>query len=239
MDSTVAVFVPHHLKLDRTTRVDLVVFFHGYSTTVRQALRQHRLREQFVASNRNAVLLIPQLAKNSETSHPGKLDKAGGFNAMIDEAINETEAIKTAIGPHGGIGRVILAAHSAGYHALARSLQRGGLPVSEVYLFDAMFGFHQVYVDWIEKSRGRFLAWLGQVPGSKKWTGWLKGTLAERAIPYGLADAKRLRDKDLIGNRILLVENVPYHGAVVRSRKAFQRALATSALNSTVNPESP
>ena len=57
-DSTVAIFIPKGFH--ETGKIDFEVHFHGWSNHVEDVLDHYRLIEQFVASNRNAVLVVPQ-----------------------------------------------------------------------------------------------------------------------------------------------------------------------------------
>src|SRR4051812_17746192 len=57
-DSTVAIFVPKGFHAGKT--IDFVVHFHGWGNNVERALSRYQLIEQFSASKRNAILIVPQ-----------------------------------------------------------------------------------------------------------------------------------------------------------------------------------
>jgi hypothetical protein len=60
----------------------------------------------------------------------------------------------------GSPARVIITAHSGGYRPAAFSLDRGGLSekVDQVFLFDALYGQHEYFRDWLLRGRGMIRA---------------------------------------------------------------------------------
>ena len=74
----------------------------------------------------------------------------------------KTPAVREAIGPSAvgkkqkaKPGMVCLSAHSGGYRVAASCLRDGGLDVSEVYLFDALYGEIDAYRDWVVAGGGK------------------------------------------------------------------------------------
>ncbi len=159
-DDTVAVFVPALWRDARSGLLDVVVHFHGHYGTVDAALRTMRLREQLVASRRNALLVVPQGPVNAADGNPGKLSAPGGLRRLLDEVRHELQSdpARQALGPEAVVrsertGNVILSAHSGGYGAAACSLAVGGLDVREVYLFDALYGRRRAFREWVLSGR--------------------------------------------------------------------------------------
>lgn len=148
-DSSVIAFVPSYLRMGRDDRVSVVVHFHGHHTTAERAIVAHQLREQLYESKQNAILLVPQLAVLAGDSSCGKLEVQGGFARMVDDALAQ-------LFPNGAsVGRVCVSAHSGGWHAAARALDRGGIAVREVYLFDALYAEGDVFRDWVIAGAGK------------------------------------------------------------------------------------
>ena len=52
--------------------VDLVFWFHGWGNNVDSAAIRYELIKQFIASKRNAVLVLAETARNSPDSYGGK-----------------------------------------------------------------------------------------------------------------------------------------------------------------------
>ena len=97
-----------------------------------------------------------QLAVNAADSSCGKLEAPGGFARMITEALAAlTDRVvqaacgRAAIPDDATPGRVCVSAHSGGWHAAARALEHGGIPVRETYLFDALYAESDVFRDWV------------------------------------------------------------------------------------------
>ncbi|MGM0575372.1 MAG: hypothetical protein ACQEXJ_06550 [Myxococcota bacterium] len=158
-DATTVVFVPRHFR-PRDGLVDLVVHFHGHRTTAPEAMRHHRLREQLVDSLQNAILVIPQGPVRAVDSGGGKLERPKGFLYFLAEVRRtlQTDEVVEILGegaprPRARVGLVCLSVHSGGYKVAARCLDVGGYPVREVYLFDALYGELETFVDWIGARR--------------------------------------------------------------------------------------
>src|SRR5208282_5907093 len=54
-----------------------------------------------------------------------------------------------------GLGLVCLSTHSGGYHGVASCLTHGGVEITEVYLFDALYSDTEVFRDWVIRGKGR------------------------------------------------------------------------------------
>jgi hypothetical protein len=161
-DATVIAFVPKHFRPSRDGSVSVIVHFHGHSTMAERAMNAHQLREQLFDSKQNAILLVPEIAVMAPDSAAGKLETPGAFERLVADALRtlDTHDARAALGPAtmpGGatIGRVIVSAHSGGYHAAALALKHGGVPVREVYLFDALYADVDVFRDWVISGRGK------------------------------------------------------------------------------------
>ena len=158
-DATTAVFVPAHYRVQRG-RVDTVLHFHGHEATVPRVLSGFALREQLFDSKQNAILVVPQGPVNARDSSGGKLDRRGGLRRYLTELRRtlQTPAVREALGPaalpsRARIGTLVVSAHSGGYRVVSRCLRHGGYDVSEVYLFDALFGQLRYFLDWIVATK--------------------------------------------------------------------------------------
>lgn len=161
-DATVVVFVPKHHRRGSDGSVGFVVHFHGHNTTAERAMTAHQLREQLYDSKQNAVLVVPQLAVMAPDSSAGKLEVQGAFARMLEDVLRtldsremETKLGPAATGPGARVGRVCVSAHSGGYHAAACAVRSGGVPVQDVFLFDALYADTDVFRDWVVAGRGK------------------------------------------------------------------------------------
>lgn len=86
-DSSVLLIIPKHFKA--ASRVDLVFWFHGWHNNIDTAAEFYELTKQFIASKRNAILVLPETARNAPDSYGGKLEQPGVFKELVDDVMNE------------------------------------------------------------------------------------------------------------------------------------------------------
>lgn len=154
------VYVPAGIDLSRP--LDVLVFFHGYNgcaTAVASAVpvpcheggpRRGALDlvGQVRASGRSVVLVVPQLAMEATHGDPGQLARVGGLHRLLGETL-------AALAPQLGaqrveeLGSVTLAAHSGGFVAALAALDRGGVAVRGVMLFDALYAGGPMLARWV------------------------------------------------------------------------------------------
>lgn len=159
---TVLVFVPRHHRPAANGTVSFVVHFHGHNTTAERAIAAHQLREQMDDSKQNAILVVPQLAVMQPDSSAGRHETPGTFAKMLNDVLaglDRAEARKelgaSATAPGSTVGRVVVSAHSGGYHSAACAIKHGGVAIQEVYLFDALYADTDVFRDWVIRGRGK------------------------------------------------------------------------------------
>ncbi len=138
----------------RVDAVDYVVHFHGHSNTVAKTFANHKLREQFSLSLQNAILVVPQGPVNVVDSDCGKLESKNGFRNLLKEvhALLQDEGV---VGRKQRIGRIILTSHSGGYKCTAMSIKLGGIEISEVFLFDSLYSYTEVFFNWLKSPKGK------------------------------------------------------------------------------------
>jgi hypothetical protein len=132
-----------------------VLFFHGMNSDIQSSNRDYMLNRQIEGSEKNVILIMPQLAKNAADSSPGKLFRKNGFKALMDEAtgvlvsvvgVQYRQRLKSA--------PIILTAFSGGYKAAALVLDRGGVEsrVRGVLLMDALYEDVDRFQKWARKN---------------------------------------------------------------------------------------
>ncbi|HET9553410.1 MAG TPA: hypothetical protein VFP50_10620 [Anaeromyxobacteraceae bacterium] len=131
----------------------VVVYLHGYFTTTDQAVADHKLLEQFRASGRNALFVVPESpAWNGEDSvwtAPGPL---------LDEVYRRT-GLTPPRGP------LVVAAHSGGFRPLLLWLADPRL--EEVLLLDGLYRSEEQFRAWLEGSAARRLVLVGDETAQK------------------------------------------------------------------------
>jgi hypothetical protein len=229
-DSSVAIFIPVGFK--QAEKINFVVYFHGWNNNIDSACAQFNLIEQFSASNKNAIFVFPEGPKNSPDSYCGKLEEKDGLKNLIDDVLKyleENQKLKSKI-----VGDIILAGHSGAYRVISFCLLRGGLTknISDVILFDALYGHTEKFVRWIENGNGRFINIFKDSGGTKNETENLIADLVGWEIKYFRTEELQLKTDDLKTNRLIFIHSNLTHNEVISKRNQFLNYLCTSKLPS-------
>ena len=227
-DSSVAIFIPKGFK--PAEKINFVVYFHGWNNNIDSACAQYKLIEQFCESNKNAIFVFPEGPKNSPDSYGGKLEEKDGLKNLIDDVLkylSENAKFKST-----KVGNIILAGHSGAYRVISFCLMHGGLTanISDVILFDALYGQTEKFTHWIEYFKGRFIDIYTDNGGTKSETENLVKFLADRKIPYYKVEEPELTLRNLRKNRLIFIHTDLTHNEVISTRKQFQYYLKTSKL---------
>jgi hypothetical protein len=229
-DSTVAIFVPGHFRA--TDKIDFVVHFHGWSNTVAGTLEQFKLIEQLCDSGKNAILIVPEGPHNAPDSFGGKLEDTNGFKIFMDEAMEKLRANGVLTNSNPEIGNLILSGHSGGYHVMAAIVDHGGLSgkIKEVWLFDALYGGTENFVEWQKSQNGRLLDIYTDHGGTKEETENLMAFYKTSGISFFAAEETNALPEDLLTNKIIFLHTDLTHNEVVFRREEFAQYLKTSCL---------
>lgn len=227
-DSSVAIFIPKGFK--PTGKINFVVYFHGWYNNIDSACAQFNLIEQFSESNKNAIFVFPEGPKNSPDSFGGKLQEKDGLKNLIDDVLKFLKEKKKIKSP--SIGNIILAGHSGAYRVISFCLMHGGLTrnISDVILFDALYGQTEKYIHWIEKFNGRFINIYTDDGGTKEETEKLIKFLDVNKISFFQIEEKQLKIEDLTRNRLIFIHSDLTHNEVISKRNQFREFLNTSRL---------
>jgi hypothetical protein len=242
---------------DRTHPIDVVVYIHGFNNCIANVLGDTDsactpggplriatgLAAQLEVSERNAVLVVPEVAFDAATSDPGALGDDGGFRALLDEAL---AAVPPPLGPiaPAEVGHVMVASHSGGYLAVALMITIGGVDVDEVWLFDSLYGATASFDAWVEADLAGFA-------GSRRFASFYTTTggtqanneaMATRAAAWVAADPSVLVDDrstdtwpdETYHHGLLFKHSALSHDGV--PRYYFERVLATSLLGPRTCP---
>jgi hypothetical protein len=227
-DSSVAIFIPKWFR--PTNKTDLVIYFHGWNNNIDSACTQFKLVEQFYESKKNAIFVFPEGPKNSPDSFCGKLEEKDGLKNLINDvlkSLTDKQKIKT-----NNVGKIILAGHSGAYRVISFCLMQGGLTrqISEVILFDALYGQTDKYLHWITNFNGQFIDIYTDNGGTKNETESLMKILDTGKISYFKTEESKLEMNDLKNNRLVFIHTDLHHNEVIAARKQFRKYLKESAL---------
>lgn len=228
-DSSVMVFVPKGFQTAKT--LDVVVYLHGWNNSIDTATAQFRIAEQFAESRKNAVLVFPEGPRFAPDSFGGKLEDSCGLQRLLAETretLRRTKNINTKL------GNVILSGHSGAYRAIAFMLLRGGVPVREVWLLDALYGHTEKFAHWLEhdckQRKGRFIASYTDDGGTKAECEKLMEDLTAWKVPFRSKEEQSVTQQDFKRSNILFIHTDLSHNDVIARRSQFRQYLETSCL---------
>jgi len=225
-DSSMAIFIPDHFVPTRT--VNLVFYFHGWGNSIQESLDKFELLQQFSESKINAVFVFPEGPRNAPDSFGGKLEDPGVFNSLVEDVLGFLVQEKQVA--QAKPGRIILAGHSGAYRVIAFILNRGGLSknISEVYLFDALYGQVENYTHWLEINDGRFINFVTP-DGGTNWNSLdLLSDFEDWGIPFKKFEKNVVSVDDLETEKIVTVFTTLGHSEVINP--FFKLALKSSGL---------
>jgi hypothetical protein len=226
MDSSVMIVVPAGLKMSAT--MDLIFWFHGWRNNIDSALYRYRLASQFLASNRNAVLVLAETARNSPDSYGGKLEQPGTFHGLVEDVLNELK--KEKIIPNKcGTGDILLAGHSGAYRVMARILKNGGVKISGVALFDALYAETDLFDSWIQSNiANRFFDIYTNEGGTDEESVHMMSRLKKEDMSVALFEEAAFGLSTLQSNRIVFVHSARAHNDIISDPDYFRMVIESS-----------
>ena len=167
----VLVYVPARFALDAAAPIDLVVYIHGFSNCVTNVLgdtdtacttggaarSSYGLATQFEAADRNAILILPEVAYDQAAGDPGALGTTDGFHALLVDTLAHLPPPLGPLDP-SRIGRVVVASHSGGYVAVSAMATIGNVPTRELWLFDSLYGEEARFDAYVQDDLASFVA---------------------------------------------------------------------------------
>ncbi|HMH22536.1 MAG TPA: hypothetical protein VK563_12205 [Puia sp.] len=226
-DSSVLLCIPKQLKANE--KIDLVFWFHGWHNNIDTAIGFYALARQFIASRRNAILVLPEAAKNSADSYGGKLQQKGIFKDLVQDVMDELKK-KNKVPGNSVPGHIVLAGHSGAFQVIADILKNGQTPVDEVFLFDALYSRVDVFTDWIGQSKEHhFIHWFtNHGGGTDEMSDTMMIRLKSRHLDYQLVEEKNTTPEIIKNNRILFVHSLREHNVIINNPDDFQLLLEHS-----------
>lgn len=213
-DSTVLIVVPPGFNAGK--KVDIVCWFHGWYNHIDSVLSYFEIAQQFTASGRNAILVIPESAKDAPDSYGGKLEQQGRFRLLLEDVLGKLKKEKI-VSKKATAGNIILAGHSGAYRVMAFILQQGGIEINEANLFDGMYGQADKYINWLQAdSSHRFInIYTNKGGGTDKVSAELAQRLNDNNIPVASLEEKDLVPIALRSNRVIFIHSRKEHNDVI------------------------
>ena len=224
-DNSVLIFIPNHFIPNDS--IDMVFYFHGWRNNIDSSLVKFNLIEQFYNSNKNAILVLPESAKNAPDSFGGKLEEKNVFNELTFEISEKLDSIYAG---KFNVGNISLAGHSGAYRLISYILLRGGLSenIEAVYLFDGLYADTEKYSYWIDHYNGRFINIYTPNGGTKLESENLINCLEGWNISYKLIENDDFSSNSLKDQRIVIIKSELGHNEVIHTKNQFQKFLESS-----------
>jgi hypothetical protein len=226
-DSSVLLIIPK--QLDTTQKINFIFWFHGWNNNIDTAAEFYQLTRQFIASKRNAVLVLSETARNAPDSYGGKLEQPGIFKALVKDVLRELK--KEGFVPNTAEpGNIVLAGHSGAFRVIAYILQNGQMNIQEVFLFDALYSQVDKFLHWInEDNSHHFVHWFtNHGGGTDEMSDTMMRQLTIGHAAYKLAEEGTISPKIIRGDRILFVHSLREHNVIINDPDDFQILLENS-----------
>ena len=219
-DSTVLIIAPKGLDAKKT--VDLVFWFHGWHNNVDNAASYYELTKQFIASKRNAVLILAETAKDSPDSYGGKQENPGVFKALVTDVLKGLK-IQHLVPRGCNAGHILLAGHSGAYRVRARIIKNGQMPIGEAILFDALYGETEIFMDWIKADKAhRFIDLYTDHGGTDGETRNMIKLVAQENMPYLESEEGNINFQSIQNNRLVFIHSLHEHNNVINNPDNFR-----------------
>jgi len=213
-DSSVLIVVPPQLKPGR--QLDVICWFHGWRNNIDSAATYFELVKQFVAANRNAILVLPETTKNAPDSYGGKLEQKDVFKNLLNDVMGKLKTEKV-ISKRTKAGNIILAGHSGAFRVMAYILQNGAVEVNQVILFDGLYSQVDKYTAWIqaEPSHQFINLYTNKGGGTDEVSDKMMQLLKEKSIPFINAEEKDVHTPMLKTNQVIFIHSLKEHNDVI------------------------
>jgi len=230
-DSTVLIITPKNL--DARKKVDLVFWFHGWRNHVDNAAAYYELTKQFIESNRNAVLVLAETARDAPDSYGGKLEKQGDFEALVGDVLKGLKD-KALIPQNCTFGHILLGGHSGAYEVMAMIIKNGGMPIDEAMLFDSLYGKTEIFMDWIKADKNhRFIHLYTDHGGTLEESRHMNQLLDQEKIIYFMVEEKDLKPEMYDKYPLIYIHSLKQHNDIVNQNN-FRLMLENTPFLKTV-----
>ena len=140
----------------------------------------------------------------------------------------------------------MLSAGGGGYRAVANCIERGGIEISEVYLFNSLYGREDSFRDWLlagaseesPRQRRKLISFFRDSSTVSEKNHSLMSDLEDASMHYVLeARGEELSRAEFIRQRAVFIETGLSHGAIVRGHNNFRDCLYASSLRTRVHSD--
>ncbi len=228
-DNHVLIIAPK--TLNALKKVDLIFWFHGWHNNIDSALAYYQLTRQLIASGLNAVLVLPEAAKDAADSYGGKLEKPGVFRDLVADVLKELKN-KKMIGVNVESGHILLGGHSGGGEVISFIVENGQIEINEVVLFDALYGGTEKFMVWIKADTAhRFIhLYTDYGYGPKDESQRMVTQLRQEQIPFFETEESILTPQEIRNNKLVFIHSLRQHNDIIFNPDNFKLLFENSPL---------
>ena len=234
-DSSVLIYVPKHFS--PKGKINLVYWFHGWGNNIDSACFQFQLLEQFESSERNAIFIFPEGSKNAPDSYGGKLERPEVFQNLTKEVVEKL--VYNSIIQKKRIFQIndyaiSLVGHSGAYRVISKIINK--TPISEVILFDALYGGNLDYLQWLSNPENRFINIYTKDGGTFENSQLILSKLTDSLhMPVLSVSEEQINATLLVANRKLFIFSKVGHNEVITHSHNWERFLRYLPQKNSVN----
>jgi hypothetical protein len=227
-DSSVLIVAPDKFK-EINNEVDIVFWFHGWHNNIDTALNYYHLASQFIATKKNAILVLDEASKNAPDSYGGKLEQPDVFKNLLNDVLQNLRKNKI-ISSSCKAGNTILAGHSGAYRVIAYMLENGGVVVHEVDLFDALYSETDKFMNWIKKDpANKFINfYTDSGGGTKEVSEQMMNELKKQKFSLTFTEENDLMPSMLKSSKIIFIHTTREHNDIIFNPDNFKLFLENS-----------
>lgn len=213
-DSSVMIVVPPGFKPGK--KIDIVVWFHGWRNNIDSAAGYFELISQFMAANRNAILVLPETTKNAPDSYGGKLELPVVFKYLLNDVLNKLRT-ENIISKKSRPGNITLAGHSGAFRVMAYILQKSTVEVKQVFLFDGLYSQIDKYINWIQADTTHHFInlYTNKGGGTDEVSIDMMKQLDQKNISYLSSEEKDITGDMVLHNRLIFIHSLKEHNDVM------------------------
>jgi hypothetical protein len=221
-DKSALVFIPNNFIPKDS--IDLVFYFHGWWNNIDTSISRFNLIEQFYQSNKKAILVLAEGAKNAPDSFGGKLEEKNTFKYLVDEILSKLNFIYSSTFTPG---KIILAGHSGAYRVISFILMQGGITelIEAVFLFDGLYAETEKYINWITKYNGKFINIFTPNGGTKSESEKLMSYFDLEKLPYAYLEHDDFAADELKNAKLISIKSQLGHNEVIHAKDQFKKFL--------------
>jgi hypothetical protein len=228
-DSQVLIIAPKNLHANQ--KVDLIFWFHGWHNNIDSAAAYYQLTRQLITSGMNAVLVLPEAAKDAADSYGGKLEKPGVFRALVADVLKELKN-KKLIGVNCESGHILLGGHSGGGEVISYIVENGQIEINEVVLFDALYDGTEKFMVWIKADTvHRFIhLYTDYGYGPKDESQRMITKLKQERIPFFETEESVLTPQEIQNHKLVFIHSLHQHNDIIFNPDNFKLLFGNSPL---------